>query len=262
MSVRKSSIEREFKQKICEELEVIPQGLDRYIVQTPISFGDGDTLSIVLRKEDDGWILSDEGHTFLQLTYELDDADLRQPSRRNVIDRTLSALGLRNLDGELILPIPDQRYGDALYSFIQALLKIDDIRYLSRDRVRSTFMEDFRELMSKVTASGRVTFNWHEPEHDPVANYPVDCRINGNQPPLLVFALSSDERAAVATLSLLRFETWGLKFKGIGVFEEEEAISPRAIARFADAAHKTFSNLAAAREGLPKFFPELTSARP
>jgi hypothetical protein len=258
--VYKSSIENDFRQKVCSDLELLPEGLDRYIVQTPISFGDGDTLSIVLKKDNDHWKLTDEGHTFLQLTYELDEDDLKQPSRREVIDRTILSLGLQNLNGELILPIPDEQYGDALYTFIQALLKIDDVRYLSRERVRSTFLEDFRDLMGKVTATDRVTFNWNDAQHDPVSNYSVDCRINGSTPPLFVFALSSDEKAAVAALSLLRFETWGLKFKGIGIFEEEESIQPRAIARFADIAHKTFSNLAVAREGLPKFFPELLGA--
>jgi hypothetical protein len=258
MALHKSSIEREFKQKVCNELEILPQGLNRYIVQTPISFGDGDTLPIVLKKEEhDGWVLTDEGHTFMQLTYEMDEDELRQPSRREIIDRTILSLGLQNVNGELILPVPDERYGDALYSFIQALLKIDDVRYLSRERVRSTFIDDFRALMSKVAAPERVMFNWHDPEHDPVAIYPVDCRINESEAPLFILALSSDERAAIAALSLLRFETWGLKFKGIGIFEEEEKIQSTAIARFADVALKTFSNLAAAREGLPKFFPEL-----
>jgi Domain of unknown function DUF1828 len=260
MALRTSSIEREFKQKVCNELEVVSQGNDRYIIHTPMSFGDGDALSIVLKKkEGNGWVLSDEGHTFLQLTYELDEEDLKQATRREIIDRTLLSLGVQNLNGELVLPIRDQHYGDALYSFIQALLKIDDVRYLSRERVRSTFIEDFRELMTKITAPERVSIGWHHPDHDPKANYPVDCRINGTQTPLFVFALSSDERAAIAGFSILRFETWGLKFKGIGIFEEEETISPRAIARFGDVAHKTFSNLAAAREGLSKFFPELNA---
>jgi len=42
-------------------------------------------------------------------------------------------------NGELVLDVQDERYGDALYSFVQALLKITDISYLARERVRSTF---------------------------------------------------------------------------------------------------------------------------
>lgn len=262
MSIHNSSFEDDFRRKVCEEVVVLSQGLDRYIVQTPISFGDGDTLPIVLKRNgNDNWVLTDEGHTFLQLTYELDERDLKERNRREIIDRNLSAFGVQNVNGELILRIPNQGYGDALYSFIQALLKIDDIRYLSRDRVRSTFMSDFRTLMSALSTSDRITYDWHDSEHDPKANYPVDCRIIAEDSPLFIFALSTDERAAVAALSLLRFETWDLKFRGIGVYEDEESLSSRTIARFGDAAHKTFSSVAAASEGMPKFFPELRAAK-
>ena len=46
--------------------------------------------------------------------------------------------------------IETQRYGDALYSFVQALLRITDVSYLSRERVRSTFIEDFRTFMTRI----------------------------------------------------------------------------------------------------------------
>ena len=36
---------------------------------------------------------------------------------------------------EAISTVPDRRYGDALYSFVQALLKITGVSYLSRERV-------------------------------------------------------------------------------------------------------------------------------
>lgn len=37
----------------------------------------------------------------------------------------------------LVLPIEDGRYGDALFSFVQALLRITDVTYLLRWRQRS-----------------------------------------------------------------------------------------------------------------------------
>ena len=51
--------------------------------------------------------------------------------------------------GELILDVSDVHYGEALYDFIQALLKITDVSYLSRERVQSTFMEDFHYVRLK-----------------------------------------------------------------------------------------------------------------
>lgn len=83
--------------------------------------------------------------------------------------------------------------GDALYSFVQALLKVTDVSYLTRERVRSTFMEDFRALLSENVPEDRRTFDWHDPQHDPQGMYQVDCRINGMPRPLLVHALPSGE---------------------------------------------------------------------
>jgi hypothetical protein len=260
MAASADNIELAFKRGVSDELEIVREGPDRYVVITPLAFGDGDVLPIVLRRHDnEGWLLTDEGHTFMQLTYELDDADFQQPTRREIILRTLSAFGLQNRKGELVLPISGEEYGDALYSFIQALLKIDDIRYLSRERVRSSFMEDFKELMVRVTSRERLSYNWHEPQRDPDAKYPVDCRINGTPSPLFIFALPSDERAAIATISLHMFNRWDLSYKAIGIFEEQEKISPKTVARFTDICNKSFSNLSVARDDLQKFFPELVS---
>lgn len=260
MAATTITIEQDFKQKVCDELQVVQEGLDRYLVITPFAFEDGDVLPIVLRKRNEGWVLSDEGHTFMQITYDLEEGDLQQGARKEILDRTLLAFGIENRSGELILPIAGEKFGDTLYTFVQALLKIDDVRYLSRERVRSTFFEDFRQLMETLTASARRTYNWHHSEKDPDAKYQVDCRVNGSQTPLFVFALPSDERVAIATISLLTFEKWGIPFTSLGIFEEQEKIRPKTLARFGDVCGKTFSNLSVARERFPRFFPELGKA--
>ena len=35
-------IEREFKQKVCDRIKVVPEGIDRFRVFTPFVFDDGD----------------------------------------------------------------------------------------------------------------------------------------------------------------------------------------------------------------------------
>jgi hypothetical protein len=250
------NIERDFKRKVCDELSVQPEGLDRYIVSTPLTFEDGDKLPIVLKKEPDGWVLTDEGHTFMQLTYDLEESDLQDGNRKEIIDRTLLASRLRNRQGELVLRIEDERYGDSLYSFIQALIKIDDIRFLSRERVRSTFVEDFKRFVDRVIPASRRTYKWHDAVKDPKGNYEADYRLNGTQTPLLVFALDSDVKVRDATIALAAFERWGLKFDSLGVFEDQESINRRVLARFLDICGKSFSDLSATEERFEKTYPE------
>jgi hypothetical protein len=254
------AIERDFKAKVAGELQVTSEGIDRFVVVTPVTFGDGDLLPIVLRKKDDLWYLTDEAHTFLQLSYRLSDEELDQPPRRELIDRILSSFEIEDRNGELILPIPDQQYGNALYTFIQALLKIDDIRYLSRERVQSTFLQDVRSYLEKVVSPQRIAVNWHDPEKDFSGNYPVDYRINGMKTPVFIFAINSEHKADISTISLLKFEQWNLKYKSVGIFDEMENFSQKTIARFVDACGKAYSNLEVAKESLQRFVPELSSS--
>jgi hypothetical protein len=252
-------IERDFKSKVVAELRLIPEGLDRFVVETPMVFDDGDSLPIVLKKENDHWVLTDEGHTFLQLSYLLTDEELRTIGRREIIDRALSSFPIENRNGELVLPIPGTEYGNALYSFVEALFKVDAVRYLTRERVHSTFVQDVKNMIAGFSTPQRITYDWREPEKDPAGIYSVDCRVNGTAEPVFIMALNSEERVSVATISLLKFEQWKLNYKSVGIYDEMEKYSNKVIARFADVVGKTFSNLDEARNKLLRFVPELVN---
>jgi len=137
------AIEQDFREKISTKIRLAAEGVERFRVFTPFLFEDGDHLAIVLKREGTQWLLSDEAHTYMHLTYDIDERDLHSGTRQKIISNTLSTFKVEDRHGELVLDVPDERYGDALYSFIQALLKISDVSYLSRGRVQSTFVEDF-----------------------------------------------------------------------------------------------------------------------
>jgi len=67
-----AEVEREFKRKVCDELALEQEGQGRHLVHTPFSFDDGDNLIIVLKRDGDAWILTDEAHTYMHLSYDLD----------------------------------------------------------------------------------------------------------------------------------------------------------------------------------------------
>ena len=206
------TIEQDFREKVCQKLRLASEGIGRYRVFTPFMFEDGDHLSIILRKQNADWILSDEGHTYMHLTYDLDEKDLLKGTRQKIISNALSLYSVQDQEGELLISIKDDQYGDALFSFIQALLRITDISYLSRERVRSTFMEDFRAFMEETVPANRREFDWCDPKNDPQNKYPIDCRVNGMPKPLYVQALPNDERTRDAMITLLQHDRWGLVF--------------------------------------------------
>lgn len=237
-----AGLREELRQKVCDEIDIEDQGLHRYVVYTPFMFDDGDHFVVVLKRgPDNKWFLTDEGHTFMHVSY--DDIDIWHGTRKNIIDQTLLSFSMVNDSGEIKLDIPEDAFGDALFSFLQGLTKIADVRFLTRERAKSTFMEDFRELLRKKIPEQMLTLDYTDPEHDRKQLYPVDCRLNGTSRPLFVFAVNNDLKCSAAHTTILQFEKWGRRFGSMAIFEDQTQINRSILARFSDAVGKQFSDL-------------------
>jgi hypothetical protein len=253
-------IEQDFRKSVGEKVSLLREGNERYRVFTPFLFEDGDHLSIVFKRVGRHWVLSDEGNTLMRLTYEIDLRDLLRGNRQKIIDGALNTYGVANQEGELVFVVRDDAYGDALFSFVQSLIKISDVTYLSRERAKSTFLDDFRQLMQEAAPAERLEFDYHDPRHDPEGIYTVDCRVNHMARPLFAFAVPGDDRCRDVTITLLQFERWGMEFQSLAVFEDQQAISRPVLARFSDVADKQFSSLVANRERVKRYLTDTLSS--
>ncbi|MCY4001245.1 MAG: DUF1828 domain-containing protein [Bacteroidetes bacterium] len=234
-------VEKSFQEKLSKDIRVQQQGINRFLVFTPFKFDDGDHFVIVLRLDSDRAILTDEAHTYMHLSYWFDQQDLLMDRFESVIENTLSDYGIQDIDGELILEVPDHQYGDALYTFVQVLLKLSDASYLVYEYVRSQFMDDFRSLIIETVAPNRFIFDWNDPTLDPDKKYMIDCRVHDSADPLFVMGLNSDSKTRDATIALLQYQQWGIPFQSMAIFHDQELINPKVLARFTDVCDKHFS---------------------
>lgn len=103
MSVK--TIEKDFIDSVSGEIEFLDDGKDRFFVSTPFHFNDGDQLVIVLKKIGDRWVLSDEAHTFMHLTYYMDENALSSKSRQKIISKALSMFQVKDYNSELMMDV-------------------------------------------------------------------------------------------------------------------------------------------------------------
>ncbi|MGC2446075.1 MAG: DUF1828 domain-containing protein [Candidatus Sulfotelmatobacter sp.] len=237
-----SSINEDFKRAVSGQIELNPQGDNRIVVNTPFRFSDGDHFVIALRREDDGWVLTDEANTVMHLSYCMDiDALEDEGNRKELFDNSLSLFSVENRGGELVKRVAGDKFGDALFNFVQALMKVSDVSYLTRERVRSTFMEDLFAFLRKTIPPERITFNW-KADRDEQGKYPVDARINKMKRPLFLYGIPHEEKMKDVTINLLVFDKWKLKFQSVAVFEDLQAMSKKPLAKFLDVNDKPFSS--------------------
>ena len=256
MNINQTQIENDLRESVSKQVALQSEGVNRYRVFTPFEFEDGDHYAIVLKKEKNNWRFSDEAHTLMHMSYDMDILALKRGNRQKILTNILSNFEIVENGGELSLNVIEDNFGGALYNFIQALTKITDISYLSKEQVRSTFYEDFKSFLQESVPADRLTFDFSNDEFDRDHKYPVDCRINGMPKPLFLFAIPNDNKCRDVIISLLQYERWGLKYQSVSIFEDQETINRRVLAKFSDVSEKQFSALYPNQDRIKKYLSE------
>jgi hypothetical protein len=244
---------RDFREKVSAEIDVEPEGLDRFVVYTPFMFDDGDHFVVLLRKYGERWMLTDEGHTFMHLSYG--DVDLDSGARAKVIDQALASYRITRDRGELRVLVPDEQYGDALFSFVQAITRITATALWTRERVAGQFFEDLRTTVEQIVPAGRLKTEYFDPATDPDGLYRVDFVVNQSPRPCYIFAVANDHHAEQATIACYHYERNKVRFSPIVVYEDQTQINRRSLARLSAVVGKQFPSLAE-KDRMTKYLQE------
>ena len=240
----------DLRSRLSTEVDLRPYGGGLQQIFTPFTLADGDVVSVFLKKDGDRWTITDDGNTWMQLSYDIDYRSPEIPERRAAISRALSAFGIEDNDGELTVPVEGARFGDALLSMIQGILRVSDAEFISTEVAKAKFADDVRTLLRDTAPKDMAEFDWSDPERDPQRVYTVDCRINGRPSPLFVYALAGNGKTRDATISLHRFQQWRLPFRAMAIFDRQESIRNDVLRRFSDVCSTQFSGLTVNRDAI------------
>ena len=110
--ITEENILKEFKEKVCEQISLETKGISKFFVHTPFIFEDGDGFVIYLKYDKDKkrWFLTDEGHTFMHLSYYLEEDDFSSGTRENIIENTKKMFNVLEKEGELYLEVIDNDF--------------------------------------------------------------------------------------------------------------------------------------------------------
>jgi len=116
--------------EVDEWVEITTPHLDRH----------NDFIQIYVKRQDEGYLLSDAGYILGDL--EMSGCSLKSPKRKALLNMTLNGFGVRLNNGALEVSASKGNFPLKKHSLIQAMLSVNDLFYLASPTVASIFYED------------------------------------------------------------------------------------------------------------------------
>jgi Domain of unknown function DUF1828 len=194
-------------QEICRALcaglamREVPIG---YAIRTPFQKLDGDAIGVYLRREigSPGLLrLEDDGGTIASL--EEDGVSFASETRSDALNVLLHQYNAQFDENTMIIHtdyLPESRIPANFAKFMALLIRLQDLRLLSQDRVRELFKDDVRLMLSKHFG-GQIEILEDEKPNHLLPDYVADFVLRSpSGETLALFAASSETKALEALL--------------------------------------------------------------
>jgi len=121
--------------------KTILRQLDDWVeITTPYLDRHNDYIQIYAKKENSGYLLTDDGYTIDDL--EQSGCKLESPKRQSLLTMTLNGFGIQFQDKSLQVHASPDNFSLRKHNLVQAILAVNDMFYLAVPMVASLFYED------------------------------------------------------------------------------------------------------------------------
>ena len=196
----------------------------RFQLIIPVRHEDGDMLDMYLQDSPRGadYVrICDFGMTLMRLSYAY---DMNTDARLRIFDSILANNGVGNDDGNLYLDVAVAGLSEGILQFAGCVQKVCNMRYWSREIVRSAFYDDLREYVTSDLGGFAPVADLSPLEDYPVS---VDWSLTHEKRSFYVFGVRGNEKARNVAIALLEFEKAQLPFISLVVHEDIEELGRR-----------------------------------
>lgn len=134
-------------------------------ITTPFLDRHNDYLQIYAKKDNHGFLLTDDGYIINDLLNS--GCDLKSHKRQELLKIILNGFGVENHDDQLMIHASALDFGLKKHNLLQAMLSVSDLFYLSSSNVKYLFYEDVTNwfntthvrYISRVKFTGKSGFD-------------------------------------------------------------------------------------------------------
>jgi hypothetical protein len=133
-------------------------GADWVEITTPHLDRHNDYMQIYVRKENNHYIITDDGYIISDLYAS--GCALDTPKRQELLDITLAEFGVKLHDNALVVSATYESFSMKKHNIVQAMLAVNDMFYLASPHIESLFLEDVTKWLdlSDVRYTPRINF--------------------------------------------------------------------------------------------------------
>ena len=197
----------------------------KYQLIVPILHEDGDMVDIYLQDSplgDDHVRICDFGMTLMRLSYTY---DVTADARRRIFDSILVNNGVHDDEGNLYLDMSANRLYEGILQFAGCAQKVCNMRYWSREIVRSAFYDDIKAFVTTELGLFQPVADKSPIPENPI--FSVDWFLTHKDRAFYVFGVRGNDKAKNVAIALLEFQKADLPFISLVVHENMEELGRR-----------------------------------